>query len=109
MNSDGRTNKPPATIPPPPRYNTDIMPTNPLTKFGPFNRKQIAGFAFIYLAGLGWLTDVIVLFTQIPHKGLIFSIALGTAELSFLIGVGLLGKAYYAQIKHYLINRLRQK
>jgi apolipoprotein N-acyltransferase len=70
-------------------------------------KKVWTGFGFIYLAGLGWLADIIIPFTGLPHKAMAFAIALSIAELSFIIGVALLGKAYYRQIKQRLLDRLR--
>jgi di/tricarboxylate transporter len=81
------------------------MQLRPLPKF---SRKQWTGFICIYLAGLGWLTDIIVPFTGLPHKPQIFAVALGFAEIMFITGVAFLGKAYYKQIKVKLIENIKK-
>jgi apolipoprotein N-acyltransferase len=78
-----------------------------MRKLPQFPKSVWAGFGFIYLAGLGWLADIIIPFTNLPHKALGFIIALSIAELSFIIGVALLGKAYYRKLKTRLLETLR--
>jgi hypothetical protein len=69
-------------------------------------RKAITGIVFIYLAGLGWLAEFFIPFSHLPHKAIIFGIVLGISELNFLIGVALLGKTYYGQLKALLLSLL---
>jgi hypothetical protein len=71
------------------------------------SRKQWTGFICIYLAGLGWLTVIILPFTSLPNKHLFFVISLSFAELMFIIGVAFLGRAYYKQIKAKVLERLK--
>ncbi|MDB5178810.1 MAG: hypothetical protein JWN01_753 [Patescibacteria group bacterium] len=78
----------------------------------PFNlpklsRRAITGIVFIYLAGLGWAAEFVIPFLNIPHKAIIFTSVLILAELSFVIGVALLGRAYYKQLKGTLIKFIR--
>lgn len=79
------------------------MPKLPIT----LTRRVKIGIAFIYVAGLGWLADIVIPFTSLPNKRLWFIIALCIAESSFLIGVALLGKPTYKALKSYLVARLR--
>jgi hypothetical protein len=67
----------------------------------------IIGIIFLYIAGFGWAADIIIPFLDIPHKVIAFTIALAIAELSFLIGVALLGKTYYKKLKAILLNFIR--
>jgi hypothetical protein len=71
-------------------------------------RKAIVGLVFIYLAGLGWITDMIIPFTHLPNKVMLFTIALGFAETCFFIGISLLGKAYYQQLRDKFIQLFRK-
>jgi asparagine N-glycosylation enzyme membrane subunit Stt3 len=73
------------------------------------SKKQWVGFACIYLAGLGWLADLIIPFTLLPHKHIYFVIALSLAEASFLLGVALLGRAYYHQLKSKLLDQIKNR
>lgn len=71
-------------------------------------RKAIAGFVAIGLAGVGWLAAVVIPFLPIDHKVAGFVLAVTTAEILFLIGVALLGKAYYRELKDRLIKHLQK-
>jgi hypothetical protein len=78
-----------------------------IRKLPNFSRQQWAGFICLYLAGLGWLADIIIPFTGLPNKPLLFILALGFAEVMFFTGVALLGRAYYRQIKARLLKFLK--
>jgi hypothetical protein len=67
-----------------------------------FTRKQWAGVVILYLAALGYAAEIIIPFTNLPNKVLTFGVVLVIAEVLFLIGVALVGKPYYHQIKAYL-------
>lgn len=77
----------------------------PLSKL---SRKAIAGFVCIYIAGLGWLAEFFIPFSHLPHKAIIFTSVLILAELAFLIGIALLGKVYYQQLKMRLLEYIRE-
>jgi hypothetical protein len=64
-----------------------------------FTRRIIIGLAFIYLAGLGWGAELIIPFTSISHKGLIWIGVFIAAEISFVAGVAILGKPIYVELK----------
>jgi hypothetical protein len=71
------------------------------------SKKQWIGFACIYLAGLGWLADIIIPFTKLSNKHIYFAVALGVAEVSFVLGVALLGRTFYRQIKAKYLARFK--
>ena len=73
------------------------------------SRKAITGLVFIYVAAFGWMAEFALPFTKLPHKPIIFTIVLIGAELSFVIGVALLGRSYYKQLKTWLLTNLRGK
>lgn len=66
------------------------------------------GLAFMYVAGIGWLADIIIPFTPINNKGLWFTIALVIAETSFLIGLALVGRPTYKALKARILARFRR-
>ncbi|HVQ43442.1 MAG TPA: transporter suffix domain-containing protein [Candidatus Saccharimonadia bacterium] len=66
------------------------------------------GIALIYLAGLGWIAELIIPFSRLPHKGITLIITLVVAELCFGAGVAVLGKPVYAALKARLIAYLRR-
>jgi di/tricarboxylate transporter len=72
-----------------------------------FTKRQWTGFACIYVAGLGWLADVIIPFTNLANKPLLFIIALLFAELMFIVGVSLLGRDLYRRVKTKYLAWLR--
>jgi hypothetical protein len=71
-----------------------------------FSKRQWFGFVCIYLAGLGWLSDIIIPFTRLPHKPILFAVALGFAEVMFFTGVALLGRTTYDQAKAALLRQI---
>jgi hypothetical protein len=79
------------------------MKTRPLPHF---SRRQWSGFACIYIAGLSWLADIIIPFTHLSNKPMLFAIALAFAEIMFFTGVALLGKTAYLQAKAALTSSL---
>jgi apolipoprotein N-acyltransferase len=66
------------------------------------------GLALIYLAGFGWVAELIIPFTHIPYKGVIWVIVLSIAEASFLVGLAILGKPAYKQIKLWLMEQIKR-
>jgi len=74
-----------------------------------FTRRVTLGLAFIYLAGLGWGAEFIIPFTNIGHKGTIWLVVLIAAEVSFVIGVAILGKPLYQQLKTRLTAYIRNR
>lgn len=78
-----------------------------MAKLPSLPRKAIAGSACIYIAGLGWIAELFIPFSDLPNKGVIFVAILIAAEVSFLIGVALLGKAYYKELKSRYLKFLR--
>ena len=70
--------------------------------------KQWAGFICICLAGIGWLITLLTPVLPVPNKRVLFIISLSFAELMFIIGIVLLGRAYYHQIKDAFIKRLKK-
>jgi len=74
-----------------------------------FTRRVKLGLAFIYLACLGWAAEFIIPFTSIGHKGTIWIVVLVAAEVSFVIGVAILGKPLYQQLKTRLAALLRPR
>lgn len=73
------------------------------------SRKVIAGLSLLGLALLGWAASIIIPFTNWSHKGLGFVIAVSIAELSFLLALALLGKAYYHRLRDRIISYVRRK
>lgn len=71
------------------------------------SQKAWTGIGLIYLAGICWTAELFIPFSNMPHKGTIFIVVLIAAELLFLGGVALLGKAYYKELKAKLIKFLR--
>jgi hypothetical protein len=67
------------------------------------------GLALIYLAGLGYLAELIIPFQNIAHKGLIWIVVLLLAEASFVAGVAILGKPLYRELKAKFIEHLHSK
>ena len=74
-----------------------------------FTTRIKIGLALIYLAGLGYLAEIIIPFTHIGHKGLIWTTVLIAAEASFVAGVAVLGKPVYRSLKQKLLEYLRSK
>ena len=85
-----------------------MMP-RPNTNLPRLNRRFKLGLAFIYLAGLGWGAEFIIPFTSISHKKTIWIIVLIAAEVSFVIGVAILGKPVYQRLKTRLTSLLRPR
>ncbi len=67
------------------------------------------GYIFLALAGLGWSLCLILPFTPLPSRFGLATAALIIAEVSFLVGLGLLGRTYYRQLKDRLRRRLRRQ
>jgi hypothetical protein len=74
-----------------------------------FTRRQWAGLVCIYLAGVGWLIDILTPFLPIRNKHVVFASALGFAELMFLVGVALLGRATYRQLRVKLLDAMKKR
>jgi energy-converting hydrogenase Eha subunit G len=70
------------------------------------SRRQWSGIACIYGAGLLWLADFAALFSSLPNKWLIFITAAGLGEVLFVLGIFLLGKETYRQLKAAYLKRL---
>ena len=85
------------------------MMTRPNINLPRLNRHIKLGLAFIYLAGLGWGAEFIIPFTGISHKGTIWIVVLIAAEVSFVIGVAILGKPLYQELKTRLTILLRPR
>jgi hypothetical protein len=68
-------------------------------------RRAKFGLAFIYLAGLGWTVELILPFLHVPHKAPLWVAILIIAELSFVIGIAILGKPAYHHLKAKLFKR----
>lgn len=74
-----------------------------------FTKRIITGLVFIYLAGLGWAAEFVVPFLALQHKVAIFTFVLIAAEVCFLIGVAILGKPVYLELKNRLIKLIRSQ
>ena len=70
-------------------------------------RRQWSGVACIYAAGLLWLADFTALFSAWPNKWAVFALAAGAGEGMFVLGVLLLGKQTYRQLKTAYHNYLK--
>lgn len=71
------------------------------------SRRTLIGLGFIYLAGLGWLAEFIIPFSNIDHKARVWAIVLVLAEISFLIGVAIMGKPVYESLKNRLATYVK--
>jgi hypothetical protein len=70
-------------------------------------RRVQVGLGLIYLAGLGYLAEVIIPFSGIQNKVETWVGVLVIAELFFIAGVIVMGKPVYKLLKHELLKRLR--
>ena len=70
--------------------------------------RQWWGLGLIYLAGLGWTAELIIPFLKVPHKAVILIIVLIVAEVSFVIGIAIMGKSTYKLLKTRLIKMIKQ-
>jgi energy-converting hydrogenase Eha subunit G len=77
-----------------------------MNKLPQLTRRQWWGIASIYAAGLLWLADMVTVFTDLPNKWVIVATAAGAGELLFLLGILLLGKQTYRQLKAAYLKRL---
>jgi len=68
-----------------------------------------AGLALIYLAGIGWIAELIVPFLHVDNK---VGILIGNfilAEVAFIAGAALIGKTAYQNIKTKLAGFISRK
>ena len=72
-------------------------------------RRIITGLAFIYAAGLCWIAEFIVPFTNLPNKLAVFTALLIAGEILFIIGVAILGKPLYNDLKTRLKAAFKQR
>ena len=63
----------------------------------------------MYLAGIGCAAELLIPFLQISSKPEIFLVVLAAAEISFFIGIALLGKSTYKALKLRLVDYIRNR
>jgi hypothetical protein len=71
-------------------------------------KRQWAGVVCIYAAALGWAAELVIPFITLPYKWTVFTVVLIAAESLFLIGIFLLGKATYRQLKQWITQTLQK-
>jgi uncharacterized membrane protein len=80
-----------------------------MTRFSHQPGKIQWGISLLMVAVVGWTIFIIGSFMHHEHKLAIMSAVLITAEVSFVAGVGLVGKTYYRRLKSSLMERLRRR
>ena len=74
-----------------------------------FTKRILTGLGLIYVAGLGWLAEIIIPFTQLPHKVFIFTLVIVASEVIFFLGIAIIGKPLYLELKSKLSNYIKNR
>ncbi|HSX02704.1 MAG TPA: transporter suffix domain-containing protein [Candidatus Saccharimonadia bacterium] len=71
--------------------------------------KARIGATLLGLAIVGWAGCLLVPLLPLPHRGQLSVGLLVVAETSFVVGLALLGKTYYRQLRQRLAKLLARK
>jgi len=67
------------------------------------------GLTLIYLAGVGWIAELILPFFHFGHKATVLIVNFTIAEIAFLVGATLVGKTAYENIKAKLLELTQRR